>query len=220
MPKTKTDGRRYSEERYQGREVTDHLKAPTKESLDDMISDWKEWAVSQGMEDIKTLSKRKDPDGGWEAIMVAHNWNPITWVKGKLAERKERKIAEAPEREKRKKEIEEAEHEAERERLRSGAKYREKEERRKEEGRIRLAKAKKKGYSGKTVVAAAGAGYVAGRRGPKRIESVARPVAKRGGYEEEEEEYEPGYWRKKTPLENPVGSLAHFRELTTPKFKR
>jgi len=25
--------------------------------------------------------------------MVAHNWNPITWVKGKLAERKERKIA-------------------------------------------------------------------------------------------------------------------------------
>lgn len=75
-------------QKYQGKEFTVLLQAPTEQKLEQMINGLKKFAYRFEMEDIKVLSKRKDPDGGWEATIKAHNWNPIQWVKDKYADYK------------------------------------------------------------------------------------------------------------------------------------
>lgn len=66
--------------RYQGREVTATIKANTKAELDSMLRGIRAYAKRSGMGAVKVLRKHKDPDGGYEAIVQAHNWNPIKWA--------------------------------------------------------------------------------------------------------------------------------------------
>lgn len=70
--------------RYQGKEIQSTIKAPTKKDLDEMIKDIKSYARENGLGPVKILRRGKDPDGGYEAIVVAHNWNPVKWVKEKV----------------------------------------------------------------------------------------------------------------------------------------
>jgi len=57
--------------------------------LDEMIGGLNEYAGEHGLEPITILRRRRDPDGGFEATVSAHNWNPIKWVKKKVGEFKE-----------------------------------------------------------------------------------------------------------------------------------
>jgi hypothetical protein len=68
-------------ERYQGREFEVTLQAPTYESLEKLVVDMESVAKNNGMGEVRVLSKGKDPDGGYKAIVVAHNWNPFKWIK-------------------------------------------------------------------------------------------------------------------------------------------
>jgi len=76
--------------RYQGREKTSILQANTKKELDVLIRSSRAFARKHGMEDFKVVKHTKDPDGGYKAIVTAHNWNPIKWVKEKISRRKEK----------------------------------------------------------------------------------------------------------------------------------
>jgi len=73
------------EEKYQGREITSTIQAPTEEQLDRMISGMRRYAKKEDLGPVDVLQKRQDPDGGWEAIVRSHNWNPIKWIKEKAA---------------------------------------------------------------------------------------------------------------------------------------
>lgn len=66
--------------RYQGREVRVHIKANTLPELNRMITGMRKYAVAHKLGAIKVLRKHKDPDGGYEATIVAHNWNPLKWI--------------------------------------------------------------------------------------------------------------------------------------------
>ena len=71
--------------KYQGREVTTTIQAGNLKDLNKMISGMRLYAQSQGLGPIKILEKQEDPDGGYEAIIRAHNWNPVKWVKDKIS---------------------------------------------------------------------------------------------------------------------------------------
>ena len=66
--------------RYQGSEITATLQAPTKGKLRELVNSLKKYAEKEHMDTIKVLSFGKDPDGGWKAIIEAHNWNPMIWT--------------------------------------------------------------------------------------------------------------------------------------------
>lgn len=66
---------------FQGREIQATLKAPTEESLENMLSELEDYAQEVELDEIQVLKKGKDPDGGWEAVVVAHNFNPLSWLK-------------------------------------------------------------------------------------------------------------------------------------------
>lgn len=72
------------ERRYQGKEFRTHLQANSEEDLNEMIEGLQVYASEHGLEPISVLQRREDPDGGWEAIVLAHNWNPLKWVKEKF----------------------------------------------------------------------------------------------------------------------------------------
>ncbi len=72
---------------YQGREAKHYIQAPTEDQLDEMIEGLNEYAVDHGMDSIEVLQRRPDPDGGWEATIVSHNFNfgsALRWVKEKF----------------------------------------------------------------------------------------------------------------------------------------
>ena len=69
--------------RYQGREITSTIKANTLPELNKMLTGIRRYARLHGLGAVKVLRKHKDPDGGYEAIIQAHNWNPIKWVSEK-----------------------------------------------------------------------------------------------------------------------------------------
>jgi len=68
---------------FQGREIQATLKAPTEESLENMLSELEDYAHEVELDEIQVLKKGRDQDGGWEAIVVAHNFNPFTWLQEK-----------------------------------------------------------------------------------------------------------------------------------------
>ena len=67
--------------KYQGREITCTVQANTKGQLDRLIGGLNDYAKSQGLERVQIVQKRKDPDGGYEAIVRAHNFNPLRVAK-------------------------------------------------------------------------------------------------------------------------------------------
>ena len=77
-------------QRYQGREQTTILQAPTKKALSSLIKANKSHAKKQGMDRFRVLSSAVDPDGGYRAVVEAHNLNPITWIKSKISPSKEK----------------------------------------------------------------------------------------------------------------------------------
>lgn len=78
-------------EKYQGNELTTYLQAPNKTALNRLIKDTKVFAENHGLGKIDVVNKKPDPDGGWEAIIKAHNENPIKWLKAKIEEKKLKK---------------------------------------------------------------------------------------------------------------------------------
>ena len=74
--------------RYQGREKTSILQANTKRELEELIRSSRAFARRNGMHDFKVVKRGKDPDGGYRAIVTAHNWNPVKWVKEKIEARR------------------------------------------------------------------------------------------------------------------------------------
>lgn len=85
--------------KYQGREFTSTLQANSKAELDGLIKGMEDYSRKYGIGPLVVLQKRRDPDGGYEAVVKAHNWNPIEWIKGKLGgEREERPEEEEEER--------------------------------------------------------------------------------------------------------------------------
>jgi len=63
--------------KYQGREITVTLQANTKAQLERLIKGIRRYAKLEELGKVQVVQKRKDPDGGWEAIVRAHNWNPL-----------------------------------------------------------------------------------------------------------------------------------------------
>lgn len=76
---------------YQGREFRTHIQAPTEAELDRMIERSQGYSRGVGTGIVSVLQKGKDPDGGWEATVVAHNRNPIDWIKEKFGGSEEEK---------------------------------------------------------------------------------------------------------------------------------
>jgi len=66
---------------YQGKEITATLQANTKVELNRLIAGLNRYAKTNHLESVKVLSKGKDPDGGYKAIVEAHNWNPLKSLK-------------------------------------------------------------------------------------------------------------------------------------------
>jgi len=74
----------------QGKEFTTTLQAPDGETLEAMIQGMQDYAKTHHIEQVEVLEEGPDPDGGFRAIIAAHNWNVPTWkeaskVAGKIA---------------------------------------------------------------------------------------------------------------------------------------
>jgi len=76
---------------YQGKEITSTIQAPTREALEDMLGAMRHYSSRQGLGPVKVLESGPDPDGGYRATLVAHNFNPLKWAKEKFKERGEEK---------------------------------------------------------------------------------------------------------------------------------
>lgn len=75
--------------RYQGKEITSTLQANSREELNVLVGGMRKYAQGQGLGPIDILQSRRDPDGGYEAIVRAHNFNPFKWIKEKVGKSKE-----------------------------------------------------------------------------------------------------------------------------------
>jgi len=60
---------------YQGREIQSTIQANTLAELNRMISGMRTYAKRHRMGPVKVLSKGRDPDGGYKAVLTAHNSN-------------------------------------------------------------------------------------------------------------------------------------------------
>jgi len=67
-------------EGFQGEEFTTIIQAPTSTALQKNIEQFRVFAKAKQYETFEILQQGRDPDGGFKAIVVAHNWNPITWA--------------------------------------------------------------------------------------------------------------------------------------------
>lgn len=75
-------------QKYQGKEFQSTLQAPDSKSLSKLIRSARKYARENQMENFRILEKGSDPDGGYRAIVTAHNWNPISWIKEKISGKK------------------------------------------------------------------------------------------------------------------------------------
>jgi hypothetical protein len=65
---------------FQGNEFTIVIQAPTKLTLQKKIADFHSFALKEGYGSFSILSQGPDPDGGFKAVVAAHNSNPLTWA--------------------------------------------------------------------------------------------------------------------------------------------
>lgn len=79
--------------KYQGKEILSTIQAPTKKELGRLIRSTKKSSKKSGMEAIKVLERGKDPDGGYRAVVSAHNVNPWEWVKSKVGTEESKAMA-------------------------------------------------------------------------------------------------------------------------------
>ncbi len=65
---------------FQGNEFTTIIQAPTKNALQAKISQFRAFAKVNKYDLFEILQQGPDPDGGFKAVITAHNWNPLTWA--------------------------------------------------------------------------------------------------------------------------------------------
>lgn len=65
---------------FQGNEMTVVVQAPSLRALTEKTQAFKRFATGEGYETFQVLSYGPDPDGGFKAIIEAHNFNPVTWA--------------------------------------------------------------------------------------------------------------------------------------------
>ncbi|TRZ52635.1 MAG: hypothetical protein D4S01_02540 [Dehalococcoidia bacterium] len=65
---------------FQGEEFTTIIQAPTSKALQKRVDQFRLFAQHENYETFEVLQHGRDPDGGYKAILTAHNWNPITWT--------------------------------------------------------------------------------------------------------------------------------------------
>ena len=65
---------------FQGEEFTTILQAPTSTTLQKRVDQFRTFAKTEHYETFEVLQQGRDPDGGFKAIVSAHNWNPVTWA--------------------------------------------------------------------------------------------------------------------------------------------
>ena len=65
---------------FQGNEFTVVLQAPTSVALQKQIDDFHGYAKRNDYEHFEVLTQGSDPDGGFKAVAMAHNFNPVTWT--------------------------------------------------------------------------------------------------------------------------------------------
>lgn len=70
-----------TERPYQGKTYSATVKANTAIELENVIAQMRKDAEAQGMETFIVSEIKKIPGGGYEATVVAHNFNPFKWVK-------------------------------------------------------------------------------------------------------------------------------------------
>jgi len=85
------------EQQYQGKEILTAIQAPTVDALDDMLEGMRDYAEGEGLEEFTILEKGEDPDGGYRAVISAHNWNPVTWFRERMEGRYKKKREEEKE---------------------------------------------------------------------------------------------------------------------------
>ncbi len=69
---------------FQGNEFTVILQGPTMAALKRNIEGFRTFARDNHYDHFQVLEQGKDPDSGFRAIVVAHNFNPITWMSEKF----------------------------------------------------------------------------------------------------------------------------------------
>lgn len=65
---------------FQGEEFTSIIQAPTSKALQTKVDQFRLFAKAKNYETFDVLQHGPDPDGGFRAIVSAHNWNPLTWA--------------------------------------------------------------------------------------------------------------------------------------------
>lgn len=81
-------------EQRQRREISAIIRAPNKEQLDKMLLKMERYSARTDMQPIDIHSLREVP-GGWEAVVTAHNWNPLGWFREQKKKHDEKKLAAA-----------------------------------------------------------------------------------------------------------------------------
>lgn len=85
------------EEKFQGKELIAQLQAPTEESLEGLVLGLQEYAAENEMEPVEILASGPDPDGGYRAVIQAHNFNLGSigkWIKEKFRREPKPKVQE------------------------------------------------------------------------------------------------------------------------------
>jgi len=68
---------------FQGEEFMTIIQAPTSKALQTRINQFRLFAKQEHYETFEILQHGRDPDGGYKAVLTAHNWNPLTWASEK-----------------------------------------------------------------------------------------------------------------------------------------
>jgi len=71
-----------------GRGVTAIVRGNSADQVMGIITKMQGFALDAGLDQVEIMSVQPSPAGGWEAVVRAHNFNPIKWIKDKIARKK------------------------------------------------------------------------------------------------------------------------------------
>ena len=64
-----------------GTGLTAIIRGNTKDEVWRIVSEMQAFSMENGLEQVEVMSIQPSPAGGWEAIVRAHNFNPLKWAK-------------------------------------------------------------------------------------------------------------------------------------------
>lgn len=67
-----------------GTGLTAIIRGNTKDEVWRIVSEMQAFALENDLEQVEIMSIQPSPAGGWEAIVRAHNFNPLSWAKQKV----------------------------------------------------------------------------------------------------------------------------------------